>query len=100
MTREYNKAGHDAREYYVANEDPCGYVEETPNIFHAAINTAVSDAIQRVTEIRENEDEDSFKRAMQKCNLAREMAARAATEPKVMLQLWSLRIRKVVESIG
>jgi hypothetical protein len=97
-TRSYNTAGIEAREYYVANEDPCGYMEENPNIFHAAINTAVGDAIQRVIEIKENNPE-LFAMAARKYNLAREMAARAATEP-TQLELWSLRIRKVVDSIG
>lgn len=98
--RQYNTAGIEPQDYYVATEDPCGYVEENPNIFHAAINAAVGDATQRFLEIKENNPTpELFVDTARKANLVREMAARAATEP-MNLELWSLRIRKVVESIG
>ncbi len=99
-TNMYNKAGLEAQTYYVADEDPCGYVTDEPNGFLAAINSAVGEAVQRVLEIKESCPEELFIEAAQKGNLAREMAAKAGKLSGPDLELWSLRIRKVVDSIG
>lgn len=97
---KYNKAGLSERDYYMADEDPCGYVTDTPCPILTAINDAIGAGLQRVLEIKENADEDSFAIASRKLNLAREMAAIAAKASTPTMELWKLRIGKVVESIG
>jgi len=99
-TREYNKAGHNARDYYVAGEDPCGYVEEEVNPNLLSINSSVQEALQRVTEISESDADPSVKaKAWQTYNLAREFAATANRINETSWPLLAARVRRVVESL-
>lgn len=99
-TREYNKAGTESRTYYAAGEDPCGYVVDNPNRFHLAINSAIQEGLQRVTEVAESDVEDSIKaRAWRTYNLAREFASTANHANEVGLMLLAAQVRKVVNSI-
>lgn len=99
-TNTYSEAGPGGREIHQEQDDPCGYVTNTPDSYHLTINEEVTRGLQRCFEIKEAGTSEEAAKAWRVYNLARELASTVSTcKNRAELATLAARMHKVVDAI-